>query len=129
MGRMAAITVSVASTVGFPTSATACTAISRSERRCVSEIPVPDDVLHDDDRVVDEDADGEGQREERDAIERVSQQVEQQEHQGRGSTGMAIATTSDSRHPSMKRTSSETPTTAMAMWSSSSFDFSAADAP
>ena len=42
---------------------------------------------------------------------------------------MATATTSDSRQPSMKRTRSETPTTAMAMWSSSSFDFSAADAP
>jgi hypothetical protein len=42
---------------------------------------------------------------------------------------MAMATTTDSRHPSMKRTRSETPTTAMAMWRRSSFDFSAADAP
>ena len=33
MGRMAAMTVSVASTVGFPTSATAWTASSRSDAR------------------------------------------------------------------------------------------------
>ena len=51
MGTMAAMTVSVASTVGFPTSATARTAISRSEARFAFEITMPDDVLDHDDRV------------------------------------------------------------------------------
>ena len=85
IGRMAAITVSVASMVGLPTSATARTAISRSERRLPRlEIAMPDDVLDHHDRVVDQDADREDQREERDPVERVAEQVEDQERQRQG---------------------------------------------
>ncbi len=42
---------------------------------------------------------------------------------------MATATTSDSRHPNTNNMSNDTPKTAMSMWSSSSFDFSAAVSP
>jgi hypothetical protein len=48
------------------------------------EAQVADDVLHDHDRVVDEDADREDQREKRDAVERVTVEVENKERQPEG---------------------------------------------
>ncbi len=49
-----------------------------------------DDVFHHHDRVIDEDADGEDEREERDAIQREAEQVEnEQRERERGRNGDA----------------------------------------
>ena len=69
IGRSAAITVSVARIVGPPTSSTAL-GISDVERRPGLEPAMPVDVLDDDDRVVDQDADREYKREQRHAVQR-----------------------------------------------------------
>ena len=57
--------------VGLPTSATASIAVS-TRPRVAAHLPVPDDVLDDDDGVVDENADREDQREQADAVDRVA---------------------------------------------------------
>jgi hypothetical protein len=68
--------------VGLPTSSTASTAIwSSACGRQLLQAHVADDVLHHDDRVVHQDADGEDQREERDAVERVAVEVEDQQRE------------------------------------------------
>jgi hypothetical protein len=69
IGSSAAITVSVARMVGPPTSSTARGMISRSGLPGL-ELLVAVDVLHHHDGVVDQDADGEDQREQRHAVER-----------------------------------------------------------
>ena len=82
IGRIAAITVSVARMVGLPTSSTARPRCRRRSRPRFSGMrAVADDVLDDDDRVVDEDADREDQREQRDAVERVAVEVEDEQRQ------------------------------------------------
>ena len=64
---------------------------------------VPDDVLDDDDRVVDEDADREDQREERDAVERVAVEVEDEAASAPASPGRRPSTTTASRRPSVSQ--------------------------
>ena len=82
IGRIAATTVSVARIVGLPTSSTARMAIVVEIARVGRDMPrVAHDVLDDDDRVVDEDADREDQREERDAVQRVAVEVEDEQRQ------------------------------------------------
>ena len=71
IGRMAAITVNVARIVGLPTSSIASTAIRANEPAPLLAV-VALDVLDHHDRVVDQDADREDQREQRDAVERVA---------------------------------------------------------
>ena len=74
IGRIAAITAKVARMVGLPTSATASTATSLSGPALVlRHAEVPHHVLHDDDGVVDQDADAEDEREQRHAVERVAE--------------------------------------------------------
>ena len=73
IGRMAAMTVNVARIVGLPTSSTASTAATSGARSPTPQVAV--DVLHHHDRVVHQDADGEDEREQRDAVERVAQRV------------------------------------------------------
>ena len=48
------------------------------------QVKMPDDVFHHHDRVIDQDADAEDQREERDPIQRESVQVKDQQRQGQG---------------------------------------------
>ena len=69
IGSSAAITVSVARIVGPPTSSTAPGMIS-ARGLPGGQMLMPVDVLDDHDRVVHQDADGEDQREQRDAIQR-----------------------------------------------------------
>ena len=77
---MAAITAKVARMVGLPTSSTASTAISESRRpRFWRQAEMSYDVLHHDNRVVDQDADGEDQREQRDAVQGVAEEVEDEQ--------------------------------------------------
>ena len=51
-------------------------------RLLVAHPHVADDVLHHDDRIVHQDADGEDQREERDAVEGVAIEIEREEREG-----------------------------------------------
>ncbi len=68
--------------VGLPTSSTARSAIGGQPVRLAgAQARVADDVLHHDDRIVHEDADGEDQREERDAVQRVAVEVEHEQRQ------------------------------------------------
>ena len=85
IGSNAAITVSVATMVGLPTSATASIAASRA-RAAVAHRPMAGDVLHHHDGVVDQDADGEDQREQADAVDRVAHDPrgEQRQQDGGG---------------------------------------------
>ena len=71
IGSSAATMVSVATMVGLPTSATASIAASAGSA-LAEHAPVPRDVLDHHDRVVDEDADREDQREQADPIDRVA---------------------------------------------------------
>ena len=69
--------------VGLPTSLTASTAMADQGAAFVlGQVEVADDVLDHDDGVVHQDADGEDQGEERDAVERVAVEVEHQQRQG-----------------------------------------------
>ena len=81
IGRIAAITVSVARIVGLPTSSTARTAIASRPAAVARHPRVPHDVLDHDDRIVDQDADREDQREERDAVERVAVEIEDEQRE------------------------------------------------
>ena len=72
----------VARIVGLPTSSTARTAIAtRPDPPSGPHAGVPDDVLHDDDRIVDEDADREDQGKERDPVQRVAVRPEREQRQ------------------------------------------------
>ena len=73
IGRSAATMVSVATMVGLPTSATACDR-GVGPTAAVVHRPVARNVLDDDDRVVDEDADREDEREQADAVDGVAHQ-------------------------------------------------------
>ena len=76
MGRIAAITANVARIVGLPTSSTASTATSDKERPSAFRQPeMAHDVLDHHDGVVDQDADGEDQREQCDPVQRVAIQI------------------------------------------------------
>ena len=130
IGRIAAMTVSVARIVGLPTSSTA--RIATASTGCVplrASRAVPDDVLDDDDRVVDQDADREDEREERDPVERVAVEVEdeQRERQRDGNGGQHDEPIRAS--PATSQISADTETTASNMCHSSSFDFCAAVSP
>ncbi len=82
IGRMAAMTASVARIVGLPTSSTASMATSFSETACVAgQSRVANDVFHDHDGVVHENADREYQREKCDAVERVAVQIKDRQCQ------------------------------------------------
>ena len=83
------MTAKVARMVGLPTSLTASTAIVDQGRPLLcGQVEVADDVLDHDDGVVHQDADGEDQGEEGDAVERVAVEVEDQQGQGqRGGDG------------------------------------------
>ena len=80
IGSSAATTVRVATMVGLPTSATASIAACRRSRPS-RHAPVAGDVLDHHDGVVDQDADGEDQREERDPVQRVAHQPGGEERQ------------------------------------------------
>ena len=82
IGRMAAMTAKVARMVGLPTSSTASTTMRAKERRGPGQVEVPVDVLDHHDGVVDEDADGEDEREEGDAVQRVAEQVGEEQREG-----------------------------------------------
>ena len=73
IGRIAAITVNVARMVGIPDFVDRL--YGRDLRRAVAHLEMAVDVLDDDDRIVDQNADGEDQREQRDAVERVAERV------------------------------------------------------
>ena len=92
------------------------------------QVEVADDVLDHHDGVVHQDADGEDQREERDAVEREAVEVEHQQRQ-RERRGNGDADDARFAPAEREQISSDTPTTAMPMWSSSSLDFSAAVSP
>ena len=77
------MTVSVARIMGFPTSSTASTA-SDTKAPVRPVCPrVSDDVLDDNDRIVHEDADREDEREQRDAIERIAVEVDDEQPSAR----------------------------------------------
>ena len=129
IGSTAAITAKVARMVGLPTSFTASTAMSGpTSPFAAGQMKMPHDILDHDDGVIDQDADGEDQREKRNPVERVSVEIEDQQRQREGG-GIAMATIADSRQPSVNRIRTDTPITAMPMCSSSSLDFSAAVSP
>ena len=77
------MTVSVATTVGLPTSATASIAAC-IRVAAVMHRPMPGDVLDDDDGVVDQNADREDQREQADAIDRIAHRFGGEERQQDG---------------------------------------------
>ncbi len=69
--------------VGLPTSLTASTAmVVHGAALVLVQMEVADDVLDHDNGVVHQDADGEDQGEERDAVERIAMEVEHQQRQG-----------------------------------------------
>ena len=96
IGSTAAMTVRVARIVGLPTSATAV--IAACKRRQPAHLEVAHDVLDHDDRVVHHDARDEDQREERDPIQRVAEDVVDEERQAKV-TGTETKTTSAPRQP------------------------------
>ena len=110
MGSSAAITVRVATTVGLPTSATAsiaaCIAVA-----AVAHGPMAGDVLDHHDRVVDQDADGEDQREQADAVDGVAHQLEAKSV-SRMVVGITTSVTSASRQPIAKAISTTIETVA-----------------
>ena len=125
IGRIAAITVKrredrrVADLVDGARRRRAASGSRRGSRGAVAR-----DVLDDDDRVVDEDADREDEREERDAVERVAVEVEDDQREGERRPGSAISTTTDSRRPSASQIRTRHRDDAMTMCQSSSLDFS-----
>ncbi len=82
---MAAMTAKVARIVGFPTSATASTATSANGRPLLlREAEVANDVFDNDNCVVDQNANAENEREERNPVERVAKQIEDAEGKRQG---------------------------------------------
>ena len=81
------MTVSVARMVGPPTSSTAPGHHFHEWRSLSGSSAGGDDVLDDHDRVVDQDADREDQREQRHAVQRVSRQVQGEQRRGQGEHG------------------------------------------
>ena len=82
----------------------------------------------DDDRVVHQDADGEDQREQRDTVQREAVEIERGEREGQRDRDR-MNTIPASRRPSVSQISAATEITAISMWKSNSFDFSAAVSP
>ncbi len=77
IGRIAAITAKVARIVGLPTSSTASTATSDNERPLtLGQSKVAHYVLDNHDCVIDEYANGENERKQRDAVQRVAVEIE-----------------------------------------------------
>ena len=120
---------SVARMVGLPTSSTASTATCARLRPWFSgRRAVAHDVLHHHDRVVHQDADGEDQREQRDAVQRVAVEIEDGERE-RQRDGDRDEHDAGFAQPSVSAISDVTESTAISMWNSSSLDFSLAVSP
>ena len=117
IGRSAAITVKVARIVGPPTSSTARGMISASVPPPSAHVPM--DVLDDDDRVVDENADREDQREQRDAIDREPPRPGGEQRRRERRRAPRHPTTTASRRPIVSTTSSTTEAVANSSFSMS----------
>ena len=106
IGSSAAMTVSVARIVGPPTSSTA-RGISSDSGASGCKRPMAVDVLDDDDRVVDQDADREDQREQRDAVQREAPGPRGEQRRGKRQDHREPTITA-SRRPSVTNTSATT---------------------
>ena len=113
--------------VGLPTSATASIAACM-RRAAIAHCPVARDVLDHHDRVVDQDADGEDQREQADAVERVAHQPRRKEREQDGGRDHH-APRPASRQPMAAATRTTIETVARPRWNSSSLAFSLAVSP
>ena len=128
MGMMAAITAKVARMVGLPTSSTASTATPNRAALVFRQAKVADDVLHNDDGIINQNADGENQGKEGDAVKGVAIEIEDRQGQGQGDRN---GDGHDPRLPEAQgdQIRTETERMAISMCQSNSLDFSLAVSP